>query len=144
MKKTLLGLLVVGLVTVGGVTSARAQSADPALVNIPFRFVVDGKLLPAGRYRISALAADSAVLLVENTNGRPAVFVATVRVAANPDETGSASHVTFRSYDGQHFLSMVSVPGEDAREIPLRTGAMDQMLARLNLLPAERADAGAK
>ena len=47
--------------------------------------------------------------------------------------------VLIKTYAGQHFLWMVSAPGADSRQVVLREPQMDRTLARLNLLPPDRA-----
>jgi hypothetical protein len=144
MKKTLVVLLVAGIVSLAGVFSARAQSTDPALVKVPFRFIVGGKLLPAGSYRISAQTQDAAILLISSFEQKSVAAFASTRAVANPSSTGGAVHVAFKNYDGQYFLAMVSMPGEDSREVVLSKTLAEQMLAKLNLTPADRADTAAK
>lgn len=141
MKKTSLVLLLAGVVSLAGVFSARAQTTDPALVKVPFKFIVGGKLLPAGSYRISAQTPDAAILLVSSVERKGISAIAVTQGLANQSSsTGSAVHVAFKNYDGQYFLSMVSMPNEDSREVLLSKASAEVMLAKLNLMPAERAD----
>jgi len=144
MKKTLVVLLLAGIVSLVGVFSARAQSSDPARVKVPFKFIVGGKLLPAGSYRISAQTQDAAILLISSLDQKSVAAFAATRPVPNPSSMRSAVDVAFKNYDGQYFLAMVSMPGEDSREVVLSKPLAERMLAKLNLMPAERADTAAK
>ncbi len=139
MKNILFALLVVAAATVVAPGSASAQT-DPALVKIPFQFIVGSTLLPAGSYRIVADTQDASLLTIVNLQGKPAAMLATTGRAVNPDPMSPQAHVTFKNVDGQYFLASVATPGADMREVSITKTQAEQVLARLNLLPAERAD----
>ncbi len=141
MKKMVFALLIaVGVSGFLGLRSASAQDA-PALVRIPFPFIVTGKVLPAGSYRITAQFEDPAVLLIENTNpgvNAAAAFAATERTP-NPNPNDPGAQVAFKNIDGHMFLWRVAMPGADANFIALTKAEAERTLAALNLLPAEPA-----
>ncbi len=141
MKKMVFGLLVViGLTGIVGLRSASAQDT-PALVNVPFAFIVGNKVLPAGSYRIVADVQDPSLLLVENTNPRvnaAAAFAAT-EWAPNPNPQDPHVQVAFKNVDGHMFLWRVAMPASDAHYIPLNKAEAERRLAALNLMPAEPA-----
>ena len=65
-------LLAAGLVMFAGVT-ASAASVD---VKVPFPFMVQGRTMPAGQYRVQTDATDSSVLLIRREDGTKAgIFV---------------------------------------------------------------------
>jgi hypothetical protein len=144
MKKTLVVLLVAGVVSFAGVSLARAQSADPALVTVPFQFIVGGKVLPAGRYRITEQAENPSLLLITRLDGKPVGAFAATESEPNPLSTGGEVHVAFKKYDGQYFLWQVAMPFRDTREIGLSKASAERMLAKLNLMPAGHADVASK
>jgi hypothetical protein len=144
MKKTLVVLLVAGVVSLAGVFSVQAQSTDPALVKVPFKFIVGGTLLPAGSYRISAQTQDAAILLVSNLDRKDIGAMAVTQALVNPSSNDGTVHVAFKNYGGQYFLSTVSMPGEDSRVVVLSQASAEQMLAKLNLKPAEAVATPAK
>ncbi len=143
MKKSLVVLFLTGVVSLAGAVSAQAQSADAALVKVPFQFIVSGKVLPAGSYRISAQTPDAAVLLISSLKGSnvAAVTLTQAGLSASSDD---AVRVAFTKYGGQYFLSMVSMPGEAARAVVLSPASAEQALARLNLKATGTADTAAK
>lgn len=52
MKRNFFRWFVVSLLAIGFAAAARAQEPDRLVVNVPYDFVVNGKLLPAGKYRV--------------------------------------------------------------------------------------------
>jgi hypothetical protein len=139
MKKILAVALFAGVVSLVGISPALAQG-DPALVKVPFRFIVGDKVLPAGSYRIAAQTQDASILLITSLDGKSMAAFAATQGAFNPLSTSSEVRVAFKSFDGQYFLSQVSMPGRDTREVLVSKVSAERTLAKLNLMPAEHAD----
>jgi len=93
---------------------ARAQSNEMHL-QVPFSFVVSGKLLPAGDYVIER-ASDTGVLMITGiANGY------TVAVTSSPgsmDAPYRRPAATFSAVGGTHYLEQVHLGGEPSRVIP--------------------------
>lgn len=144
MKKILVAMAAAGVLSLAGASLVQAQGADTGVFKAPFRFIVGDKLLPAGSYRVTDQGQPFGVLLVEGTaKGGTAAFAAT-EAAENPYPNSTEVHVVFKSIDGQYFLWQVAMPGRDARRVALTKASAELALAKLNLMPAERADAGSK
>ena len=118
------------------VTSARAQSARTFSLEIPFDFVVKGKLMPAGRYTLGRLnASEPSVLLIKSADGRRLRTFSTQRAEASG--VGTESMLLFNQYGGQYFLAQVRVAGEmNVRQVPsssdeleLRRSGVEPILA---------------
>ncbi len=137
MKKILFALLAVASVAIAVPRSASAQ--DPALVRVPFQFIVNGTLLPAGSYRITSDTQDPSLLVITNLKGKPAASFATVGWEANPQPMDPQVHVAFKNFDGQYFLWRVAMPGSDSREVVINKVQAERMLAKLNIPLAEPA-----
>lgn len=113
--------LFVALVAVGAVTLAVARSSsaqDSVLAHVPFPFVVGGKVMPAGDYRV---ARDSNiaehVLEIVSRDGRAEAFT-------GYDETGisgnsAAPNFEFKKAGSEYVLWRVSMPGELIYQIPI-------------------------
>ncbi len=139
MKKMLFALAAAAVLVGAGASPARAQTSQVAIIKAPVRFVVSDHLLPAGTYRISWDASDGTVMEIESLDGKTgAVFFAT-EPAIRPSSRVNDVSVQFKTYRGQYFLSQINVPGEGARPLILNDASMGEMLAKLNLLPAEPA-----
>jgi hypothetical protein len=139
MKKTLFTLLAISAVAIAGPRSASAQT-NPALVKVPFRFIVGGTVLPAGSYRIASDTQDPSLLVITNQQGQPAATFATVGSADNPNPMDPEVHVAFKNVDGLYFLWRVEMPGSDAREVVITKAQAERTLAKLNLLPEQRGE----
>ncbi len=144
MKKSLVVLLVAGVVSLAGAFSAQAQGTDAALVKVPFQFIVSGKVLPAGSYRISMQTPNAAVLLISSLDGSNVAAVTLTQAQRNAYSPDGAARVAFTKYGGQYFMSSVSMSGEDSRAVVLSRTSAEQALAKLNLKASGTADSAAK
>ena len=80
------------------------------------------------------------MLVVTSVRGKSAaVFVATAR-RDNAFPMDAKAQVSFKKFDGQYFLSQVSLPGSDSREVIVTRTHAVQTLAKLNLAGPEHAD----
>ncbi len=139
MKKILVAVLVAGLMSIAGASLAGAQSSPAALVKVPFQFIVNGKVLPAGTYRITSQEGAPSLLMVTGTDRKaPAAFVETE--SAGDTDAGAPVHVAFKNVDGQFFLSKITMPSGEIKQIPINKVEAERVLVRLNLMPAEHGD----
>jgi hypothetical protein len=85
--------------------ATRAQEVDQLIVNVPYDFVVSGKTLPAGAYRVHRLSdygpAELAISGVENRAG--ALFISSEVSSATEDKPA----LTFQHVGDQYFLSKI-------------------------------------
>ena len=103
-------------------TAARGQASDQLIVNIPYEFVVAGKTLPAGTYRVNRVSvSDQKELVIGSYENREAVFIFSSNVA-NRIRTGQP-RVTFQQAGGQHFLSKIET-AEHTFTIPVSSSAV--------------------
>ena len=137
MKKILFALLIVSAVAIAAPGSASAQSS-PAIVKVPFQFIVGDTLLPAGSYRITASAENPSLLAVTNLKGAPAAFALAPRNGEAATKAAHA-HVAFRKIGGQYFLSTVATP-DMACAMMFTTAEAERTLAKLNLAGADHAN----
>ena len=124
IMRALLGLAIITTLAV----SAYAQADQRITVHIPFDFVVSGRQLPSGDYRVRRISKDSqSALFIQSEDGRGAAMVFT---QAGPREPLRAE-LRFRQYGESYFLSEVSIPGTaSVREIP-RTKSEDKRVREL-------------
>ncbi len=87
------------------------------VVTIPFLFTAGGTTLPPGEYSVRRFSQSCLVIQSTNMPRAVAVFSAVGRVGGGRKE--SPAKLVFRAYDGEHFLSQVWMPGQNAgREVP--------------------------
>jgi hypothetical protein len=106
MRKQMLRILVALIGVTGLGISARANAVDQIVVNIPYEFVVSGKTLPAGNYRV-VRASDSnpggpLVLSSFENNVSALVFPITFE-----GTTTDKAYVGFDVVGDEHFLSQI-------------------------------------
>jgi hypothetical protein len=99
-------LIASALVLLGSV-AARADGFDAVKVKVPFPFVVHGRTLPAGEYRIERMEMEPSVLFIESTkNVNQAAFVTTMP-ASGHDPQKDRPVVTFTRHENQYVLKNV-------------------------------------
>jgi hypothetical protein len=94
-------LLVAVIFLVGLGVAANAETRPEITTSLPFQFVVDGKTLPAGTYKVSRLSADPfGALMLTNTNRTASVFVLPRSIAQPSSEKPKVSFLRV----GEHYL----------------------------------------
>ena len=126
-KVVVMFALVVGVLLLPGIRDVSAQS--PTIAKVPFAFIVQGTVMPAGEYRLDVRDGDLATLRIVNTSNGTGVFVNVS--SAEASKTGAAPTLEFRRIGMGYFLSRVNIPGENVREIAVPTGAAAVRLAML-------------
>jgi hypothetical protein len=97
--------------------TVKGQAADQLVVNIPYEFVVAGKTLPAGTYRVSRVSdKDERALAISSFESHAAVLVLPSAVG---DKTDAEPGVTFQQVGEQHLLSKIQT-GEHVFTIPVK------------------------
>lgn len=109
MRFTRMVALLVGLLAFGGLAlNASALEFDQLTIRVPYDFIVSGKTLPAGTYRLSRVDTSAArELLLRNVDNAAGVLV--IPDQAN-DSRGGKLEVAFQQVGGVHFLSRIETP----------------------------------
>ena len=121
MKKLCLRIAV-ALVSFAGLgITAKAQVVDQIVVTIPFEFVVAGKTLPAGTYRVNRVSDDRwAGLIFSSFENRASAIVLPNEVENAPAEK---AHVSFETAGDEHFLSKIET-ADNVFSIPVSRAAI--------------------
>jgi hypothetical protein len=109
-------LVAAGIVTLVAGT-ARASVFD---VKIPFPFVVQGRTLPAGEYRVERNMSDSSVMLIRGERGNNAGMFVQTTPAAGKDPSGNTPALTFKRDEKQYRLADIWESGSQGREVAAR------------------------
>jgi hypothetical protein len=109
MMRKLCLRIAVALVSFAGLgITAKAQAVDQVVVTIPFQFVVDGKTLPAGTYRVNRVSDDRwAGLILSSFENRASAIVHPIEVESMESTPDGKAHVGFETAGGEHFLSKI-------------------------------------
>src|ERR1700747_1367983 len=103
MRKHYLRFLI-ALISIAGLGVA-AKGQDQIVVNIPYEFVVAGKTLPPGTYRVNRLSnIQPEILILSSFESRAGLMV---RSTAVERTRAYKPEVSFEQIDGQHFLSQI-------------------------------------
>jgi len=138
MKKLLrVAVAVVGFAGLG--ITAKAQVADQIVVTIPFEFVVAGKTLPAGTYRVNRVADDKwDGLIFRSFENSTAVIVRPIAVeSASADK----AQVSFEKAGGEHFLSKIQT-ADNVFTIPVSRAAIQLASGKSHTNTASGSSAG--
>jgi hypothetical protein len=105
MKKIYVGFLSAFFGLAAFAAAARAQEVDQIVVNVPYDFVVSGKTLPAGAYRVKrANDRDDHVLAITSLDNHGGVLLLSSVVSPTSEEKPALG---FEVVGDQHFLNRV-------------------------------------
>ena len=103
MRKQTLRILITLIAVAGFSLAAKAQAPDSIAFKISHEFVVAGKALPAGTYRVNRLSANNPVILtLSNFERRVSLNVLATDIESN--RTNKAE-VSFELVRGEYLLS---------------------------------------
>jgi hypothetical protein len=110
MKKELLKgftmlALTAALTLATAVASAKAQSANRIVADIPFDFSVGYKIMPAGGYTVKTVSPTGNALMIQTADGR----MAAVRLSDKTERAKNIPHtrLVFHRYGERYFLAEV-------------------------------------
>jgi hypothetical protein len=107
-------LFAAGLVLCAGGT-ASAATVD---VRVPFPFLVEGRTMPAGQYRVQSESSDPSVLLIQGEHGTKAGMFVVTRRATGHDPAGDTPALTFDKHENQYRLVGIWESVGRGQEIP--------------------------
>jgi hypothetical protein len=127
MKKQCLRFLIALIGVAGLGVATKGQAVDQIVVQIPYEFVVAGKTLPAGTYRVDRLRNSVARALVLSSfeNRESAIVIPTEVESSKADK----ALVTFEQVGGELFLSKVET-GDKIFTLTVSRSAIMEAAAR--------------
>ena len=121
MKKHLAGIFALVFSMAAFAMAASAATSDQLLVTVPFDFIVGGKTLSAGTYRIDREStANEGTLLLKNVDNRAGVLL---NASEWEDVRANKPQLRFQQIAGQHFLSAIQT-SEHVFNIPVSKSAV--------------------
>ena len=100
--------IALSFITILAVPFAYGQSASPVLgsVNIPFKFMVAKKEMPAGKYEVLREQGRESHLLLRNSEAKASIYVSVrERLAETDPSRKHGARVVFDTVGDQRFLS---------------------------------------
>jgi len=140
MKKICVGFLSAffGLAALAAAT--RAQEIDQLIVNVPYDFVVSGKTLPAGAYRVKrADDRDNRVLAITSLENHGGVLLLSSIVSSTSEEKPALG---FEVIGDQHFLNRVET-ADHIFTIPVPANATQIVAMKKQTGPSASSSSGA-
>jgi hypothetical protein len=117
--------VLIGITGLGMV--AKGQSVDQVVVKIPYEFVVTGKILPAGTYRVHRLSNSfESTLVLSNLENGTSVFISVIEVESRHDDN---ARVSFEQAGGELFLSKIQT-ADHSFTIPVSRSAIMEATTR--------------
>jgi hypothetical protein len=108
MKKQYLTVLFTLICVLGLGLGARAQEEDTVVAKVSFDFVIGGKVLPAGTYRVSRVnTSGSRELEISSYDARTGVLL--IPTVFDDFQTGHAQ-LKFEHVGSKYFLSTIETP----------------------------------
>ena len=100
-------LLVAGAMLALGQGAARAADFRDMTVNVPFPFVVENRVMPAGKYVLQRDDQDRSLLLIRSESGKPVGSYVLTYNAGGHDPSGDKPCLSFTRKEGKYELSSV-------------------------------------
>ena len=98
MKKYCKILSLLGALALGSTILSAASSVESMRVNVPFEFVLAGKVLPAGEYTVEEM--NTGLVLVQGSR----VSALALTFASSPAKEGSIPALRFTASNGHEYL----------------------------------------
>lgn len=129
MKRNFFRWFVVSLLAVGFGVAAQAQEPDHLVVNVPYDFVVNGKSLPPGKYKVQRYSNnDLRQLIIIDADRNTSVITLSSQVRDARDLRPS---ITLQQAGDQRFLTQIQT-AEHIFVIPESEAAFEAAAAKID------------
>jgi len=110
-------MLPVILVALSGLMAAQSLSQSTVKADVPFDFMVNNRIIPAGECVIGAASMDSPALVIRNAEARKSALSASSRQESR--KAADSTVLVFKHYGDQYFLSSIRLEGSNVTyELP--------------------------
>ena len=121
--------------------ATRANEPDQIIVNVPYEFVVAGKTLPAGTYRVKrADDHDSRVLAITSFENRDGALLLSSDISPTREGEGKPTLIFHRVGD-QYFLSKIET-ADHIFTLPVSTKATQLVALKKQTSPSASSSSG--
>jgi hypothetical protein len=104
-------MLPVTLMLLSGVTSAQSLANSTVVAQVPFEFMANNKIIPAGKCSVQSADMDAHFLTIRNVAAKTGLFAPSSRGDAR--QAASNTVLVFRRYGNQYFLSEIKIEGSN-------------------------------
>jgi hypothetical protein len=104
-------MLPVTLLLLSGLMAAQSITSSTVVANVPFDFMVNNKIIPAGDLAVRGVNMDGTVLAVRNFDARKSALA----TASHSEQAQAATSTVlrFKHYGSQYFLSEIQIEGSN-------------------------------
>lgn len=113
MKLVKLVLTLAAVVGMAAGAYAQDLAATTGTVNIPYEFVVNGKVMPAGTYTIEAEPGNPGVLHIASADARGQYVK--LLLSSHTDADPNHMKIVFQQNGEQHILARIDTPAGSAK-----------------------------
>src|SRR5262245_25229390 len=106
IKSIVASASLLGAMLFCGSPAVTAQGLSSIVVDVPFEFVVNGKTLPAGKYRVHRALVDADTVLYINKEGTDEGTSFTTNAAVS-FSTPNKTALIFHHYGSEHYLAEI-------------------------------------
>lgn len=104
-------MLPVTLMLLSGLMAAQSITSTTVVANVPFDFMVNNKIMPAGELAVRSSNMDGRVLAISNYDARKSALANASHVEER--EASDSTVLIFKVYGGQYFLSEIKIRGSN-------------------------------
>ncbi len=104
-------MLPVTLLLLSGLTMAQSLTSTSVVAQVPFDFVVNNKIIPAGECVVKAAGLDGQILTIRNFDARKSALAPSSHAEAA--QAADSTVLVFKQYGGQYFLSGIRIEGSN-------------------------------
>lgn len=104
-------MLAVTVLMLSGLMTAQSITSSTVVANVPFDFMVNNKIIPAGDMSVRGTNLDGKIVAVNNFDARKSALS-----TASHEEQAQANASTvllFKHYGSQYFLSEIRIQGSN-------------------------------
>lgn len=104
-------MLPVILLLLSGLMAAQSLTKRSVVAQVPFEFVVNNQIIPAGDCVVSSLSMDRQILAIGNVRAHKSALAQSSKVEMKA--ASSDTVLVFNHYGDRYFLSSIRVEGSD-------------------------------
>jgi hypothetical protein len=104
-------MLPVMLMLLSGLMAAQSLASSTVVAQVPFEFMANNKIIPAGECTIQSAVMDAHVLTIRNIAAKTGLFAPSSRGDAK--QAAGRTVLVFKHYGNQYFLSEIRLEGSN-------------------------------
>jgi hypothetical protein len=104
-------MLPVMLTLLSGLMAAQSLTNSHVVAQVPFDFMVNNKIIPAGECEVGSVGTQGNILVISNFDSRRGALAVSSQDQAT--QTAANSVLVFKHYGNQYFLSEIRLAGSN-------------------------------